>query len=127
MQLAVGNAYDTITFKPTSLQMRWRVSTTRGAMLIVKPVKKNTHLGLHTLSWVNVAEISPFLHDATDKYLKAYFDLAVKLDAEWIVVHGDYHFSSRRDIRKQASIDRLKRIVGKLCCCSWKISTVSRN
>lgn len=69
------------------------------------------HLGLHTLSGVNVAEISPFLRDATDAYLKAYIDLAVRLKAEWIVVHGGYHFTSCKALRKQASIDRLKRIV----------------
>lgn len=72
---------------------------------------KNIHLGLHTLSGVNVAEISPFLRDATDQYLKAYIDLAVKLRAEWIVVHGGYHFTSCKEIRKQASVDRLKRVV----------------
>ena len=73
---------------------------------------RDIHLGLHTLSGVNVAEISPFLRDATDQYLKAYIDLAVKLKAEWIVVHGGYHFTSCKDIRKQASVDRLKRVVG---------------
>ena len=69
------------------------------------------HLGLHTLSGVNVAEISPYLRDATDAYLKAYVDLAVRLNAEWIVVHGGYHFTSCKSIRQQASIERLKRIV----------------
>ncbi|MGI9480264.1 MAG: sugar phosphate isomerase/epimerase family protein [Hyphomicrobiaceae bacterium] len=71
----------------------------------------NIHLGLHTLSGVNVAEFSPFLRDAADQYLKAYIDLAVKLEAEWIVVHGGYHFTGCRALRKQASVDRLKRIV----------------
>ena len=47
----------------------------------------NIHLGLHTLSGVNVAEISPFLREAADDYLKAYVDLAVRLEAEWVVVH----------------------------------------
>ncbi len=69
------------------------------------------HLGLHTLSGVNVAEISPYLRDATDAYLKAYIDLAVRLNAEWVVVHGGYHFTSCKEIRKIASIERLKRIV----------------
>jgi len=32
------------------------------------------HLGLHTLSGVNVAELSPFCRDAVDEYLKAYID-----------------------------------------------------
>ncbi len=71
----------------------------------------HVHLGLHTLSGVNVAEISPYLRDAADAYLKAYVDLAVQLNAEWIVVHGGYHFTSCKAVRKQASADRLKRIV----------------
>ena len=70
------------------------------------------HLGLHTLSAVNVAEISPFLRDAVDRYLQAYVDLAARLGAEWVVVHGCYHFTSDMRLRKQAAIDRLKRAVG---------------
>jgi len=69
------------------------------------------HLGLHTLSAVNVAEISPFLRDAADRYLQAYIDLAVRLEAEWVVVHGGYHFTGDVGLRKQAAIDRLKRAV----------------
>jgi sugar phosphate isomerase/epimerase len=68
------------------------------------------HLGLHTLSGVNVAEISPYCRDAIDEYLKAYIDLSQKLGAEWIVVHGGYHFTSCRKIRMQASIERLQRM-----------------
>lgn len=68
-------------------------------------------LGLHTLSGVNVAEISPFLRDAADAYLKAYIDLAVRLGAGWVVVHGGYHFTACRAIRMRASIDRLRRAV----------------
>lgn len=74
-------------------------------------VQHGLHLGLHTLSAVNIAEISPFLRDATDQYLRAYVDLATRLKAEWVVVHGGYHFSSDVPLRKQASIDRLKRAV----------------
>ena len=66
--------------------------------------------GLHTLSGVNVAEISPFCRDAVDSYMKAYIDLAPKLGAKWIVVHGGYHFTACRTIRMQAAIDRLKRV-----------------
>lgn len=69
------------------------------------------HLGLHTLSAVNVAEIAPFLRDAADTYLKAYIELARKMAAEWVVVHGGYHFTADIGLRKQASIDRLKRAV----------------
>lgn len=67
------------------------------------------HLGLHTLSGVNIAEMSPFLRDAADQYLRAYVDLAKKTGAEWVVVHGGYHFTSDIPLRKQASVDRLKR------------------
>lgn len=70
------------------------------------------HLGLHTLSGVNIAEISPFLRDAADQYLRAYIDLAKKMAAEWVVVHGGYHMTACRQIRKQASVERLKRAVG---------------
>jgi len=74
--------------------------------------KHNINLGLHTLSGVNVAEISPFCRDAVDQYLKAYIDLATQVGAEWIVVHGGYHFTNCRTIRMQAAIERLKRIAG---------------
>ena len=69
------------------------------------------HLGLHTLSGVNIAEISPHLREAADAYLRNYIDLSVKLGAEWIVVHGGYHFTGCQKIRKQASIDRIKRAI----------------
>lgn len=68
-------------------------------------------LGLHTLSAVNIAEVSPFLRDATDRYLEAYVDLAVRMRAQWVVVHAGYHFTSDRELRMQASRDRLVRAV----------------
>ena len=43
--------------------------------------------------------------------MRAYIDLAARLGAEWVVVHGGYHFTSDVRLRKQASIDRLKRAV----------------
>lgn len=66
-------------------------------------------LALHTLSAVNTAEFSPFLADAADRYLEAYMDLAVRLDAEWIVVHAGFHFTSDKSLRMEASRERLKR------------------
>jgi sugar phosphate isomerase/epimerase len=67
------------------------------------------HLGLHTLSGVNVAETSPFVADAVDTYLRTYVDLAAKLGAAWIIVHGGFHFSSDYDARVAASLERLAR------------------
>ena len=72
--------------------------------------KHNIHLGLHTLSGVNVAEFSPFCRDAVDEYLKAYIDLAPRVGAQWIVVHGGYHFTACRERRIKAAVERLQRI-----------------
>jgi sugar phosphate isomerase/epimerase len=69
-------------------------------------------LGLHTLSAVNIAETSPFLRDAVDRYLEAYIDLARRLGAGWIVVHAGYHFTSDYERRKAAALERLKRASG---------------
>lgn len=74
--------------------------------------KQGIHLGLHTLSAVNVAEYSPYVGEAVDDYLRAYVDAAAKLGADWIVVHAGYHFTADRDERMQAGLERLKRLVG---------------
>ena len=67
-------------------------------------------LGLHTLSAVNVAEYSPYVSDAVEQYLKAYIDIYSKLGAKWIVVHAGYHFTSDKELRMEAGLERLKRI-----------------
>ena len=41
-----------------------------------------------------------------DQYLNAYMDLAVKLNAEWIVVHAGYHYTIHKTLRMEASLDR---------------------
>ena len=69
------------------------------------------HLGLHTLSAVNVAEISPYVRDAVDAYLERYMAVAAAVNAEWVVVHAGYHFTSDRDLRIEASLRRLERAV----------------
>ncbi len=66
------------------------------------------HLGLHTLSGVNMAEYSNFFRQAADQYLRAYIDMANRLDAEWIVVHAGFHFTADYEQRKQASLERLQ-------------------
>ena len=73
--------------------------------------RHDIHLGLHTASAVNVAELSPYVSDAVDAYLRANIDVAMRLGCEWLVVHGGYHFSSDIDARKAASLERLKRTV----------------
>jgi sugar phosphate isomerase/epimerase len=82
-----------------------RAATVRGLR-----EKHGVHLGLHTLSAVNVAEYSPYVSDAVDAYLKSYIDIYGKLGAEWIVVHAGYHFSKDKELRMKAGLERLKRI-----------------
>ena len=72
----------------------------------------NIRLSLHTSSGVNTAELSPFVSDAVDQYLRSYIELARLLDCHGVVVHGGYHFSSLLEERKSASLERLKRAVG---------------
>ncbi len=67
------------------------------------------HLGVHTLSGVNVAEFSPLMSPAADEYLRANVSLARRLDCEWVTVHAGYHFSAALEGRQTASLERLKR------------------
>ena len=69
------------------------------------------HLGLHTLSAVNVAEYSPYVSDAVEQYLKGYIDVYSRLGAEWMVVHAGYHFTKDKKMRMEAGLERLQRIV----------------
>ena len=71
--------------------------------------KHDLHLGLHTLSAVNIAEYSPFVRDAVDRYLREYLDLSKRLGAEWVVAHAGYHFGSDKPARMLAGLERLKR------------------
>jgi sugar phosphate isomerase/epimerase len=90
---------------PNALEnMPSRAPTIRAAL-----EKTGVKLGLHTLSGVNIAEISPFVGDAADEYLKTYIDLAVLAGAEWTVVHAGYHFTDDYKARRQAGLERLKR------------------
>ena len=73
--------------------------------------KHGIHLGLHTLSAVNVAEYSPYVGDAVEHYLKGYIDVYPKLGAEWMVVHAGYHFTKDKKMRMEAGLERLQRIV----------------
>lgn len=67
------------------------------------------NLGLHTLSAVNIAEVSPFVADAVDCYLETYMDMAVATGASWVVVHAGYHFTDDYQLRRDAALKRLGR------------------
>ncbi len=65
-------------------------------------------IGLHTLSAVNMAEITPVLHAAIDGYVRQNFDLATSLGGAYVICHGGYHFSGDREERLAIAIDRMR-------------------
>jgi sugar phosphate isomerase/epimerase len=72
--------------------------------------KSGVHLGLHTASAVNAAETSAFVSEAADEYFGAYIAAAKHVGAEWIIVHGGYHFTSDKPARLKAATERLRRM-----------------
>jgi sugar phosphate isomerase/epimerase len=87
-----------------------KIDTVRAAAIRAECERHGIGLGLHTASAVNVAEVAPFVGDAVDRYLEAYVDAASLLGAGWIVVHAGFHFTSDRDERIRAGLDRLRRL-----------------
>lgn len=87
------------------------MATMQGRAAAIRALLDETgvKLGLHTLSGVNIAEVSPFVGEAADEYLRAYVDLAVACGAEWTIVHAGYHFTDDYEARRQAGLERLKR------------------
>src|SRR6266700_648925 len=83
----------------------------RAAALRTTCERHGIHLGLHTSSAVNVAEYAPYVGDAVEQYLQAYIDAAALLGAEWIVMHAGFHFTSDKQQRMRASLERLTRVV----------------
>jgi sugar phosphate isomerase/epimerase len=67
------------------------------------------HLGIHTLSGVNVAEFSPYLSEAIDAYIRANVDLGQKLGVHHVITHAGLHQSSELEQRKAASLQHLQR------------------
>lgn len=69
-------------------------------------------IGIHSLSAVNMAEITPVMADAADEYTRQNIELAHALGGTHVVFHGGFHFSSDVEARFMASIARLKMAVG---------------
>ncbi len=86
------------------------IDAARAAAVRAGCERHGIRLGLHTASAVNVAEYAPFVGDAVDRYLEAYVDAAALLGAGWIVVHAGFHFTSDRDQRMRAGLERLTRL-----------------
>lgn len=68
------------------------------------------HVGIHTSSAVNVAEIAPHVRDAVDSYLLGHLQACERLGGGWMVCHAGYHFTSDYQLRRTAAIERLKRL-----------------
>ena len=74
-------------------------------------VQHDIHLGIHTLSAVNVSDFSPFMSEAVDAYLRANIDLGKRLGVERVLVHAGLHQSSELELRNKASLEHLRRAV----------------
>jgi len=57
-----------------------------------------------------MAEFAPYLSEAVDAYIKSYIDIAKLLDANWVEVHAGFHFTGDYERRKNAGLERLKRM-----------------
>ena len=68
------------------------------------------HVGVHTMSAVNTAEVAPHVRDGVERYLIGHMDACKMLGGEWIVVHAGYHFTSDVEMRMEAGLERLKRL-----------------
>jgi sugar phosphate isomerase/epimerase len=67
------------------------------------------HLGIHTLSGVNVAEFSPYMSEALDAYIRANVDLGKQLGVHHVITHAGLHQSSELEQRHAASFEHLTR------------------
>ena len=90
-----------------------RFDDERGAAIRAACEKYGLKLGLHTNSAVNVAELSPYVDEAVDRYLAGSIDVYGKLGASWIVVHAGYHFTKDKADRMKAGLERIKRAVAR--------------
>jgi sugar phosphate isomerase/epimerase len=70
------------------------------------------HVGIHTLSAVNVAEVAPHVRDGVDAYLLGHLEACKRLGGEWMVVHAGFHFTSDFAMRRDAGLERLKWLSG---------------
>ncbi len=70
---------------------------------------RGVRLGIHSLSAVNMAEITPVMAAAADEYVRQNLDLARALGCGYVILHGGFHFSSDYEARFAASLERMRR------------------
>ena len=66
-------------------------------------------IGIHTLSAVNMAELTPVMDAAADAYLRENFELASRLGCGYVICHGGFHFGADRERRMERAIERMRR------------------
>ncbi len=88
-----------------------RFDAGRAAAIRALCERHGIHIGIHTSSAVNNAEVAPLVSEAVDEYLRANLELAQRLGCEWVIVHGGYHFGDV-ERRRRAAQERLERLVG---------------
>ena len=95
---ADGPANYPSTFTPERIRAVRRLAGNRGVQL-----------GIHSSSAVNMAEITPVMAAAADEYLRQNLDLAQALGCGYVICHGGFHFTSDREDRLAASVERMQR------------------
>jgi sugar phosphate isomerase/epimerase len=65
-------------------------------------------LGIHTLSAVNMAEITPAMAAGADEYVRQNIALTAALGGTHLVIHGGFHFTTDLESRFAAAVERLK-------------------
>jgi len=110
---AAGHGFTRVDFNADS-PPNYPSSFTRERLTTIRTLTElhGLRLGLHTLSAVNMAEITPVMHAAVDQYLRQNLALARALGADYVICHGGYHFSSDRAAHLAVALDRLRRAVG---------------
>jgi sugar phosphate isomerase/epimerase len=112
LQWAAANAFHFVDFNADTKANDLRSWSEERVRAVRRTCERSEiHLGLHTLSAVNVAETSPYVSDAVDEYLRANIDFAKRLGCGWVIIHAGYHFSSAIGERMAAGLERLKRAV----------------
>ncbi len=71
--------------------------------------RRGVRLGVHSLSAVNMAEITPVMAAAANEYVRQNLDLAWALGGDYVICHGGFHFSSDYERRFEAAIARMQR------------------
>ncbi len=71
--------------------------------------ERGIRLGIHSLSAVNMAEITPVMASAADAYVRQNLDLARALGCGYVILHGGFHFSSDYEQRFEAAIERMRK------------------